>query len=81
MNVPSCDDGEIRDLVTVEVEADRPGGDAVLPQDCASTDELGDDAGDVTAFAVGYATLSVVPDEPGEPAEVVDPDDADAADR
>ncbi|CAN5842420.1 hypothetical protein BH23ACT2_BH23ACT2_04980 [soil metagenome] len=73
LNIPSCDEGEVRDLVTVEVEADRPGGDAVVPQDCTVTEELGDDDGDVTAFAMGYATLSVVPDEPVEPAEVVDP--------
>ncbi len=62
INVPSCTDGEARDLVEVPVATE---GDALAGQDCTSTEE--DPADDVVAFANGFVTESVVPDEPATP--------------
>jgi 5'-nucleotidase len=73
INIPSCDDGEPRGLLEAEVEGDREVGEAIGPQDCAAEEELEAGAGDVTALLAGYATLTVVPDEPDTEPEVFDP--------
>lgn len=69
INVPTCTAGEIRGLAEVD-----PGtsGNPLDPQDCTST--LEDPVDDLQAFVNGFATLSVVPDEPDTPPEAVDPD-------
>lgn len=62
VNVPSCDAGEVRGLLEVPVAT---GGNPLAAQDCTST--LEDPADDVEAFTNGFATLTVVPDEPAVP--------------
>lgn len=64
VNVPSCTEGEVRGVVEVPVAA---GGNPLVDQDCTST--LEDPATDVEAFLNGFATISVVPDEPAVPPE------------
>jgi len=61
-NVPSCSTGEVRGVEEVPPAA---GGDVGGDQDCTSTEE--DPVDDVTAFLNGFATLSIVPDEPNAP--------------
>lgn len=74
INIPSCDQGEIRGLLEAEVEGDREVGEAIGPQDCTSVEELEAGAGDVTALLAGYATITVVPDEPATEPDVFDLD-------
>lgn len=61
INVPSCGDGQAKELVEVPVSTEAN----LDPADCSSTVE--DPADDVTALAAGYPTLTVVPDEPVTP--------------
>lgn len=64
LNVPTCEAGEVRDLLEV---ASATTGDALTASDCTSTAEGLTD--DVTAFANGFAALSELPVEPvGAPA-------------
>ena len=63
INVPSCTEGEVRDLVEVPVGTD--GSQAIQAQDCTST--LEDPADDLEAFNNGFATLTVLPDDPATP--------------
>lgn len=63
INVPSCNVGEVRGLEEVPVGTD--GTDAVAEQDCTS--DLEDPVDDVEAFNAGFATLTVLPDEPATP--------------
>jgi 5'-nucleotidase len=62
MNVPSCTEGELRGLVEVPVATT---GEFLDPQDCTST--LEDPADDTEAFLNGFASLTIVPDEPETP--------------
>lgn len=62
INIPSCTTGEVRDLVEVPVATQ---GDPLAGQDCTSTAE--DPADDIAGLTAGFATLSVVPDEPATP--------------
>ncbi len=62
INVPSCAEGEVRGLEEVPPATD---GEAIAEQDCAST--LEDPADDVEAFNTGFATLTVLPDDPATP--------------
>ncbi len=73
INIPSCDDGELKGLLEAEVEADRGFADAIGAQDCTSDEQLESGVGDVTALLAGYATIAVVPDEPATPPDVFDP--------
>ncbi len=63
INVPSCTTGEVRGLE--EVPAGTDGSQAVVAQDCTST--LADPADDLAAFNAGFATLTVLPDDPATP--------------
>lgn len=70
LNVPTCTGGgAVRGLLEVEVAT---GGPVLDGQDCTST--LEDPTDDVTAFVNGFATLSIVPDEPASPPEAVTPE-------
>lgn len=60
LNVPTCEAGEVRGEVEVEVATSGDG--AVDVADCTSTDEGQTD--DIAAFNAGFATLSEVPLEP-----------------
>ena len=62
MNIPTCETGEIRGLLEVEVGTDATG--ALDPQDCGSAvaeDEL---TTDVAALLNGFVSLTLVPAEP-----------------
>lgn len=69
MNIPSCETGEIRGLLEVEVGTDGEG--ALDAQDCESTEAEADLTTDVAAFLNGYVSLTKVPDEPATAPEVV----------
>ncbi|NLV54953.1 MAG: survival protein SurE [Acidimicrobiales bacterium] len=72
LNVPTCaTGGQVRGLLELEV---APEGPALDGQDCTST--LEDPPDDVTAFVNGFATLTVLPDEPANPPEAVVPGDS-----
>ena len=60
MNIPSCDAGTVHGLK--EVPSGTDGANAIKPQDCTSTAAPQDN--DVSAFNLGWATLSIVPDKP-----------------
>ncbi len=62
INVPSCTEGEVRGVVEVPVAT---AGEFLDPQDCTST--LEDPADDTEAFLNGFASLTIVPDEPDTP--------------
>jgi 5'-nucleotidase len=72
MNIPSCDEGEIKGLAEVEADLDGDPSQALVAQDCTTELAAEDASGDVEAFNNGWVTLSVVPDEPATPAEVVE---------
>jgi 5'-nucleotidase len=59
MNIPSCDDGEIRGEVEPKV-ADTV-EDAIHDQDCTSTTPEADLTTDIDAFNAGFVTLTPVP--------------------
>jgi 5'-nucleotidase len=59
LNAPTCASGHVRDLASVTVETNASGDDALGAPDCTSTTPA--PAGDVSAFHVGFATLSPVP--------------------
>lgn len=63
INIPSCTEGEVRGLEEVPVGTD--GSQAIVEQDCTST--LEDPADDLEAFNNGFASLSVLPDDPATP--------------
>lgn len=63
INTPSCTEGEIRGLAEVPVGTD--GRQALSAQDCTST--LEDPPDDTTAFNNGFATLTVLSDDPETP--------------
>ena len=63
LNVPSCDEGKVRGLLEVEVDA-AGGAEALKPQDCTSTEPEASLTTDVPAFNNGFATISEVPDQP-----------------
>ncbi|MFN8017827.1 MAG: 5'/3'-nucleotidase SurE [Acidimicrobiales bacterium] len=63
LNVPSCDQGKVRGLLEVDVDA-AGGADALKPQDCTSTVPASSLTTDVPAFNNGYATISEVPATP-----------------
>ncbi|WCO65580.1 5'/3'-nucleotidase SurE [Iamia majanohamensis] len=63
INIPSCTEGEVRGLEEVPVGTD--GSQAIVEQDCTST--LEDPADDLEAFNNGFATLTVLPDDPATP--------------
>ncbi|CAN5764077.1 5'/3'-nucleotidase SurE [soil metagenome] len=63
INTPSCTTGEIRGLEEVPVGSD--GSQAIVDQDCTST--LEDPGDDLAAFNNGFATLTVLPDDPATP--------------
>lgn len=69
MNIPSCETGEIRGLLEVEVGTDGTG--ALDAQDCESTTPEAELTTDVAAFLNGYVSLTSVPAEPATPPEVV----------
>ena len=69
MNIPTCETGEIRGLLEVEVGTD--GTDALGPQDCESATPEADLTTDVAAFLDGFVSLTEVPAEPATPPEVV----------
>lgn len=72
LNSPTCAAGEIRGLLEVESGVDEPPLDALTTeQDCSSTTPEDELANDVVAFNAGFVTLTVIPDEPFKPAEVV----------
>lgn len=72
LNSPTCTAGEIRGLLEVESGADQPPLDALTTeQDCSSTQPESELTNDVVAFNAGFVTLTVIPDEPVKPAEVV----------
>ena len=71
MNIPSCSEGEVQGLVEVEADLDGDAGQALVDQDCTRELAAEEVSGDVEAFNNGWVTLSVVPDEPATPAEVV----------
>lgn len=63
INVPSCSKGSVRGIVTVRPDLDPNHiGKATGSSDCTSKRAAGDT--DVKAFAVGFATRSVVPAKP-----------------
>ncbi|MCB0961737.1 MAG: 5'/3'-nucleotidase SurE [Acidimicrobiales bacterium] len=64
MNIPSCNDGEVRGVLEVEPDVAGDGGNPITAQDCASTVPADDLDGDILAFNNGYATLSIVAPEP-----------------
>lgn len=63
LNVPSCSTGEIRGVLEVPVAEEVP--NPLDAQDCTST--LEDPPDDGTALLNGFATLTIVPDEPETP--------------
>lgn len=63
INIPSCSEGEVRGLE--EVPAGTDGSQAIVAQDCTST--LEDPATDLEAFNNGFATITVLPDDPKTP--------------
>ncbi len=71
MNIPSCSEGDVKGLAEVEVDADGDGSQALIAQDCTTELAAEDASGDIEAFNAGWVTISVVPDEPATPAEVV----------
>src|SRR5262245_31833839 len=62
LNVPSCAAGSVRGQVNVPLDPTATPGAAAAPADCTSTAPAG--STDVTAFEVGFATLSDVPVRP-----------------
>jgi 5'-nucleotidase len=63
INVPSCDTGSVRGVVRVPADLNKNDINAALATaDCTSTAPPGKT--DVTAFAVGFGTESVVPSKP-----------------
>ena len=60
LNIPSCATGKIRGLVELEPDSDGDPAEALARHDCASTAKLDEAAGDITAFNIGYATISVI---------------------
>lgn len=60
LNVPSCSAGEVRGLAEVEPDVKGDTRLALAAQDCASSAPLDAAAGDIAAFATGYATLSTL---------------------
>lgn len=72
MNIPSCPEGEVKGLAEVEADLDGDPSQALVAQDCTTDLAAEDASGDVEAFNNGWVTLSVVPDEPATPAEVVE---------
>lgn len=64
INVPACEEGEVRGLEEVP-PGDGGGQNPLDPAECTSTPE--DPPDDVTAFLNGFAALSIVPDEPATP--------------
>ncbi len=69
MNFPTCETGEIRGLLEVEVGPSTEG--ALDAQDCESTVPEADLATDVEAFLNGFVSFTEVPAEPATPPEVV----------
>lgn len=63
LNVPSCAMGEVRGLADVEADVQGDAAKALAPQDCSSPAPFDEEAGDVSAFVTGYATISTIPDE------------------
>lgn len=63
LNVPTCDEGELRGTVEVPLATE---GDPVGVSDCTATTEGHPD--DISAFTDGFATTTAVPLEPATPA-------------
>jgi 5'-nucleotidase len=61
MNIPSCDEGEIRGLVEPELATSVE--NAIHDQDCTSTTPEADLKTDIEAFNNGFVTLTPVPTE------------------
>lgn len=64
LNIPSCDQGELRGLVEVPAETDGDLASTLAPADCTSTTPEADLTGDVAAFQDGFATLSTLAAKP-----------------
>ncbi|HMJ75506.1 MAG TPA: 5'/3'-nucleotidase SurE [Iamia sp.] len=62
INIPSCAEGEVEELVEVPVATE---GDFLAESDCTS--DLEDPADDTEALNHGFPTLTVVPAEPATP--------------
>jgi 5'/3'-nucleotidase len=60
MNIPSCPSGTVHGLK--EVPPGTDGANAIKPQDCTST--ATPENNDVSAFNLGWVTLSALPDKP-----------------
>ncbi|HRW39412.1 MAG: 5'/3'-nucleotidase SurE [Acidimicrobiales bacterium] len=65
LNVPSCDEGELRGLLEVETDVDGDGPAALGAADCTSTVAESALEGDIDAFLAGFATIDVVAATPG----------------
>lgn len=64
LNVPTCGDDEVQGLVETEPDSDADFTLALAEQDCSTEASIDPADGDVTIFNQGYATISIVPDEP-----------------
>lgn len=64
LNIPTCDEGELRGLLEIEPDLGGDGAPALQPQDCTSTIPEGELTTDVEAFLAGFATIAVIPSEP-----------------
>ena len=62
LNAPTCPAGKVRGIVTTTPETTATTGDSLATPDCTSTAAA--PPGDVSAFLVGFATLSSVPLQP-----------------
>lgn len=64
LNIPSCDEGELRGLLEIEADLDGDGAASLGASDCTSTATEDSFDGDVAAFLNGYATIGVIPSTP-----------------
>lgn len=64
LNIPSCDEGELRGLVEIDADLDGDGVASLGQADCTST--VAEDAltGDIDGFLNGFATIGVIPSTP-----------------
>ena len=64
LNIPSCDEGELRGLLEIEADLDGDGAASLGASDCTSTAAEDSFAGDVDAFLNGFATIGLIPSTP-----------------
>jgi 5'-nucleotidase len=64
INTPTCTAGAVRGILDVPAAPDAGGRNVIPAADCASTTPVPAGADDVTAFALGYTTRSLIPVAP-----------------